>query len=144
MSAHHANIRRSSLILSSIALLPLVTFAAFAGDTKVKLTGEEETPPVATAASGVAEISVGKDRKVSGHVSTSGVDGTAAHIHIGAPGEKGPPVVTLAKGTDGGWSVPADATLSEEQYAAYLAGKLYVNVHSAANKGGEIRGQLKP
>lgn len=130
---------------SSLALLLLANpLYSLAGDAEVALTGAQETPPVTTTASGVAAISIGKDRKVSGHVSTSGVDGTAAHIHIGAPGEKGPPVVTLAKGTDGAWNVPADATLSEEQYAAYLAGKLYVNVHSAANKGGEIRGQLKP
>ena len=40
--------------------------------------------------------------------------------------------------------MPAGSVLSDEQYAAYLAGNLYINVHSAENKGGEIRGQLKP
>jgi hypothetical protein len=92
----------------------------------------------------VAEIKVSADKKVSGQVKTSGIDGTAAHIHLGAPGEKGPPVVTLTKDADGVWKVPADSTLTDDQYAEYKAGKLYVNVHSANNKGGEIRGQLQP
>jgi len=40
--------------------------------------------------------------------------------------------------------VPEGTKLSEPQYQAYKAGELYVNVHSAENKGGEIRGQLTP
>ncbi len=40
--------------------------------------------------------------------------------------------------------MPEGSKLTDEQYAAYKAGNLYVNVHSAANKGGEIRAQLKP
>ena len=127
-----------------VSLLAIVSSAAIAADSKVTLSGKEETPAVATSASGVADIKVSEDKKVSGAVKTTGVDGTAAHIHIGAPGEKGPPIVTLEKAADGSWNVPANATLSDEQYAAYKAGKLYVNIHSAANKGGEIRGQLKP
>lgn len=129
--------------LPTVAALTLgYASMSLAGD--IKLSGQEETPPVATAATGSAKISVGDDKKVKGTVTTTGVEGTVAHIHLGAVGEKGPPVVTLVKGAGGEWSVPADAVLTDEQFAAYKAGKLYVNVHSAANKGGEIRGQLKP
>ncbi|MFL6548267.1 MAG: CHRD domain-containing protein [Povalibacter sp.] len=127
-----------------VSLLGIVSSAALAADSKVSLSGKEETPPVETAASGVAEIKVSADKKVSGTVKTTGVEGMAGHIHIGAPGEKGPPIVTLEKASDGTWTVPEGSTLTDEQYAAYKAGKLYVNIHSAANKGGEIRGQLKP
>ena len=51
-----------------------------------------------------------------------------------------PPVKT----TDTVWSVPQNAKLSAEQLAAYRAGRLYVNVHTEASKGGEIRAQLAP
>jgi len=40
--------------------------------------------------------------------------------------------------------VPAGSKLTDAQYESYKAGNLYVNVHSAANKGGEIRAQIKP
>jgi hypothetical protein len=40
--------------------------------------------------------------------------------------------------------VPADAKLTDEQYESYTAGDLYINVHSAGHKDGEIRGQIKP
>jgi hypothetical protein len=75
---------------------------------------------------------------------TTGVVGTAAHIHLAAAGQNGPVAVPLMKSGDNGWAVPAGTKLTDAQYAAFKAGNLYINVHSAANKGGEIRGQLKP
>jgi hypothetical protein len=118
--------------------------SALAEDIKVKLSGAEETPAVETSASGSGTFSISADKTLSGEVKTSGIQGTAAHIHAGAPGEKGPPVITLAQASDGAWTVPADSKLTDEQYAALKAGKLYVNVHSADHKPGEIRGQLTP
>lgn len=117
---------------------------AFAGDVKVKLTGTEEVPPVETSATGSGTITVNDDMTVSGSVMTKGVDAVAAHIHNAPPGKAGPPIITLVKGSDNEWSVPEGAKLTAEQYAAFKAGNLYVNVHSAAHKPGEIRGQLKP
>lgn len=128
------------LAMSMIA----VSFAVRAEDVKVTLTGAEEVPAVTTDAKGEGTITVNKDMTVSGKVTTTGVEGVAAHIHLAEPGKNGPPVVTLTKGADGSWSTPPGAKLTEEQYKAFKDGHLYVNVHSAKNKGGEIRGQLKP
>jgi hypothetical protein len=75
---------------------------------------------------------------------TKGIKGTAAHIHQGAPGQNGTVIVTLTKVDDNTWAVPSGTTLTGSQTDAFWAGMLYVNVHSDANKGGELRAQLKP
>jgi len=108
------------------------------------LSGNQEVPPVSTAATGTGIITVLMDRSVSGSVTTSGVAGAAAHIHLAAPGQNGPVIVPLNKTGDNVWSVPPAIRLNDAQYEAYRLGNLYVNVHSAANPGGEIRGQIKP
>jgi hypothetical protein len=113
-------------------------------EIKVKLTGDQQNPPVKTAASGSGTIVISSDKSVRGSISTTGVDATAAHIHEAPAGKNGPVIIPLTKGPDNTWSVGPGAKLTDAQYASYLAGNLYVNVHSAANKGGEIRGQLRP
>jgi hypothetical protein len=137
------NSARLSTLLA-LATLAIGSGAAVAKDVKVTLSGSEETPPVTTSASATGTIKIADDKSVSGRIKSSGIDGTVAHIHVGEPGQSGPPIITLDKGADGVWSVPAGAKLTDEQYASFKAGKLYVNVHSAEHKPGEIRGQLKP
>ena len=117
---------------------------AIAGATQVKLSGAQEVPPVQTSAAGSGTITVNDDMSVSGSVTTTGVKGTMAHIHEAAPGKNGGVAIPLEKKSDNEWAVPAGAKLTDAQYKSYKAGDLYVNVHSDANKGGEIRGQLKP
>jgi hypothetical protein len=129
-------------LVASTALL--IGSASFAADVKVKLTGAEETPPVTSTATGTGTITIAADKSVTGTIKTKGIDGTVAHIHVGAPGVAGPPIITLDKGADGVWSVPAGSKLTDDQYASFKAGNLYVNVHSAEHKPGEIRAQLKP
>jgi hypothetical protein len=106
------------------------------------LSGAEETPPVTTTtASGVAIFAFDPaTRQLSYEMATYGVTATAAHIHRGAVGVAGPvayPLTTPAAGS----SVGA-VTLSVSDEALLLSGGLYVNVHSAAYPGGEIRGQI--
>ena len=120
------------------------TKSVFSGNN-VTLSGNEQVPPVKTSASGSGTITVKDDKTVTGSVTTTGVAGTAAHIHMAPRGQNGKIVIGLTKSSDGNtWTVPAGAKLTDAQYEAYKAGNLYVNVHSAANKGGEVRGQLKP
>jgi len=130
-----------------LTLLAAALFAsglAFGADVKVNLSGDQEVPGVKTEASGNGTITVGDDKSVKGSVTTKGITGTAAHIHQGAAGKNGGVIIPLTKGTDGSWSVPAGAKLTDAQLAAFKAGDLYVNVHSAAHPDGEIRAQIKP
>jgi hypothetical protein len=129
---------------SLLALVGTIALSASAEDVKVSLTGDEEVPPVTTAAKGEGTITVGQDKTVTGSVTTTGVEGVAAHIHVAEKGKNGPPVITLVKSGDNKWTTPPDSKLTDEQYKSFKAGHLYVNVHSPKNKGGEIRGQLKP
>jgi hypothetical protein len=136
--------RRPARALAVVALLALGAGVATAKDVKVNLTGAEETPPVTTSAAGHGTIRIAKGGAVSGTIKTTGIEGTAAHIHLGAKGEAGPPIITLTKGADGSWSVPPGSKLSEDQLSEFKNDKLYVNVHSDQHKPGEIRAQLVP
>jgi len=110
----------------------------------VSLSGSEQVPPVNTAARGSGSFAVGDDHSVSGSVTVSGLATTAAHIHVGARGKNGPVAIGLNKSSDTVWVVPAGAKFNEAQYKSFMAGETYVNFHTAANKGGEIRAQLQP
>ena len=135
---------RRALLGACAGIFSLTASLALADDVKIKLTGAEEVPAVTTTATGTGTITIGADKSVKGSVKTSGIEGVAAHIHVAPAGKNGPPIITLTKGADGEWTVPAGAVLTDAQLASYKAGDLYVNVHSAAYKGGEIRAQLKP
>lgn len=126
------------------ALACLAASAAFSAEG-LKLSGDEEVPPVKTSATGSGTITVSAEGQISGSVTTTGMNGTMAHIHRAAKGKNGPVIVPLTKGADGAtWTVPAGTKLTAEQLAAYKSGELYVNVHTDANKGGELRAQLMP
>ena len=138
---------RYSLLVAVMAagvLIASYPLSARAEDVKVMLSGGQEVPPVSSSGAGTGAITVGEDKSVSGSVKTTGVNGTMAHIHNGAAGKNGPVIIPLTKDGDGTWTVPSGAKLTDAQYAAFKAGDLYVNVHSAQHQSGEIRGQLKP
>ena len=122
----------------------LVAGLASAKDIAVSLTGEQEVPAVTTAAKGTGKITVADDKSVSGSIKTTGITGVAAHIHEAPAGQNGKPIITLEKKGDNEWVVPAGSKLTDAQVESLKAGNLYVNVHSAEHKGGEIRTQLKP
>ena len=142
MNWTHMISKRSSIFIAALMLAG----CAMMGDraVQVRLSGDEEVPAVRTSASGTGTVTVGEDRSVTAKVTTQGVAGVAAHIHEGAAGSNGPVIVPLTKTGDNEWTSAAGAKFTESQYAAYKAGRTYFNVHSAANKGGEIRGQIRP
>lgn len=84
---------------------------------------------------------------VVAHVHTEGVDdASAAHIHIGAAGANGGVALGLEQdaGDAGHWMTSAGAMFDRDGVNDFLAGNLYFNVHTPANPGGEIRGQIDP
>jgi hypothetical protein len=149
------SILRKNLQLSVFAAVAAVAFgtagcSTMAGDdgqansSVRQLSGAQQVPPVKTEASAQSTISVAPDKSVSGMLLVSRIDATAAHIHQGAKGTNGPVVVPLTKTSDTTFVVPQDTKLTDAQYASYQAGNLYINVHSAAHPGGEVRAQLIP
>lgn len=119
------------------------------GDVRfASLDGAQEVPAVATPARGFAvlvvdDVPTGTDFEVTGFIFTSGLASTTiAHVHgIAARGAIADPIVTLS-GADQLWISGNDAVITAAQRTAFLAGQLYMNVHTAANPAGAIRGQL--
>jgi hypothetical protein len=111
---------------------------------KATLDGKAQVPPNASAATGTADIDYDPaSKKLSWKLTYSGLSGpaTAAHFHGPAEAGKNAGVAVAIPNAN---SSPAEgsATLTDAQAADLTAGKYYVNVHTAANPGGEIRGQV--
>lgn len=135
---------RFAVLVALGLVLAGFSWSVTANEMKFRLSGDREVPPVLTSASGQGVITVNNDMTISGKVTTSGLTPSMAHIRHGKPGSNGSVIVPLDKVDDNVWVVPNGTKLDEDGYRAYLAGELYVNVHSAAYPGGEIRGQLRP
>jgi hypothetical protein len=131
----------AALALSACSSMP--DWMPGSGAIKVSLSGAEEVPPLNVPGSGSGSFRVGDDGTITGSVTTKDVQGTMAHIHRGAKGANGPVIIPLDKKGDT-YSVPAGRKLTAAQLEDLKAGRLYVNVHTARNKGGEVRGQLQP
>ena len=128
-----------ALTLAACSMMP----GSSSNNDKVTLTGANEVPAVATSATGTGSIMIAADGSVTGSITVTGMEPTMGHIHQGAPGANGPVIVPFTQ-SGNVFTAPAGAKLTEAQLAAYRAGNLYVNVHSAANPAGQIRAQLKP
>jgi hypothetical protein len=135
--------RRFAVGTSAICLAG-IAITASGQEIRVVLSGNQEIPPVATPATGIATITVAGDRTLTGKATIAGMSVTVAHIHEGAAGGNGPIIVPLVMTADNVWSVPPGARLTEAQYESLKSGNLYFNVHSEAHRSGEIRGQIKP
>ena len=127
-----------------VALLALAVAPALADTAVVKLSGAEEVPPVDTDAFGECLVIL-NDEHTQLHVSCThtAIEPVAWHIHNGPVGVAGP--ILLNPSPDPGTS-PFEATfdLDEEALGLLLTEQLYINVHTAAHAGGEIRGQIRP
>ncbi len=141
-----ASVRTGVLAIGATAAFALLATSAMAeGLTyKVSLRGASEVPATTTMGTGTADLTYDTvTRKLTWTVNYSGLTGpaTAAHFHSPATiAENGPPTVPLT----GPLATPikGEATLNAAQAADFTSGRMYFNIHTAANPNGEIRGQI--
>lgn len=108
------------------------------------LNGDQETPPVTTSAFGVAVAGLNTTLdSLTYMVGVNGITPTNAHFHLGAPGVAGPVMVALQPSLAPNF-YEAKVALTAEQVTQLFKGNVYVNIHTAANPAGEIRGQMEP
>lgn len=137
--------------LSIAAAIALAGFAASAQQAviyKAHLTAKDEVPPNASAATGDGTFTLNPATKeLTWVVTFTGLTGpaTAAHIHgPAAAGVNAGVVVPFDPPKAPAGEIKGSKALTDDQIADLKAGKYYANIHTDANKGGEIRGQLMP
>ena len=135
-------------VLNAIAVAAAATFVSPSMAAMVNFTAEmnaaSEVPPNSSKATGtVTAIYDTSSKKLTWKGSYKDLTGpaTAAHFHGPAPSGKNAGVMVPINPHDA--TFDGSATLNDAQAKALMDGDLYVNVHTAANPGGEIRGQLK-
>jgi hypothetical protein len=133
-------------LFATLALGAAVAFAGPASAEKLKATldGKSEVPATTSSGTGTADINYdAATKKLTWKLTYSGLSGPATAAHFHGPAETGKNAGVMVP-IPGAASSPAEgsATLTDAQASDLLAGKLYVNIHTAANPGGEIRGQV--
>ena len=128
----------AALAFASPSLAEMVHFKASASSA-------QEVPP--NDSKGTATVNATYDTAtmtLSWDGTYSGLSGpaTAAHFHRGAPGKNGGVVVPIFAGASAKSPFKGSRQLTDEQSKELMAGLLYLNIHTAAHKAGEIRGQL--
>jgi hypothetical protein len=140
-------------LLVSLAF-PFIVLAADAPQQNATLSGSQEVPPVNTTAKGSGWVNISADdSQIVYHLEYSGLSGaaTASHIHTGATGVSGGVILPLTVGpspmngtlTAADFKASGPITTYAQAVAAIKAGDTYFNIHTAANPGGEIRGQIE-
>ncbi|MEO7337910.1 MAG: CHRD domain-containing protein [Caldimonas sp.] len=127
------------LALSGCGMMPMSSMSSATS----ALSGAQEVPPKPGSGSGSVVTSLNKQtRMLKWTVTYSGLSGpvTAGHFH--GPAASGANAGVVVPFTSTASPIEGSATLTEAQMADLLTGKWYANLHTAANPGGEIRGQV--
>jgi hypothetical protein len=142
----HTNFIRPAIIAAALSAVVLTGFPAFAEmvSYKADLKGATEVPPNDSKGAGAVEANYDTaTKKLTWTITYSGLTGaaTAAHFHgPAAATANAPPVVPISGELQS--PIKGNATLTDPQVADLQGGRWYFNVHSAAHKDGEIRGQV--
>lgn len=141
-----------SILVGSVFLTAMISntaIPAYATDyscTVTSLNGSQEVPSVSTDGTGSATITFNSSNsKLTWSIAFSGLSGNATMAHFHGPALGGSNAGVLVNiGEISGLSSPMNgsAVLTVEQATSLLDGKMYINIHTAANPGGEIRGQV--
>jgi len=138
--------RMNLLLATAAATLLLATGAQAQTKTfHADATTAQEVPPVAGAASVKGTFTLNPATKeLMWNVTYSGLSSEATAAHIHGPAAAGAHAGVVLNLAPNGMKSPLEgkATLTDAQIADLQAGKYYLNVHTATNKGGEIRGQI--
>lgn len=129
------------------AALAVTFVSAASADTigyTARLTGSREVPKTTSKGTGKLDASLDTSSKVLSYTLTfDGLTGPATMAHLHGPAPRGQNAgVLVPLGKDVTSPLTGTATLTDDQIDALKAGKVYVNIHTAANPGGEIRGQV--
>ena len=139
----HISTLRAGFVASLLIAAP---FPALAETMKMMamLDGGQQVPPVTTEGTGMADLTYDTDtRKLSWTVEYSGLSGPPAAAHIHGPAAKGANAGVAIPFKDPASPITGEATLTDEQAKALMDGMMYVIIHTAAHKDGEIRGQIE-
>jgi hypothetical protein len=133
--------------LAAFACAGVLTFASpsMAATTNLKatLSGKTEVPPNTSPATGAVTATYDDaSKKLTWKGSYKDLTGPATAAHFHGPAGEGKNAGVAIPITPNGPEFEGSATLTDAQAKELLAGEWYVNVHTAANKGGEVRGQL--
>jgi CHRD domain-containing protein len=142
----HIRIVYRRLVVFALAAFLSTATSAYAQTLKFKanMDATQEVPANDSKGKGTADLTYDTATKnLNWTITFEGLTGPAAVAHFHGPAEPGKNAgVALLIGQNPTSPAKGSATLTEAQAADLIAGRWYVNVHTAANKGGEIRGQV--
>ena len=146
MSFKPTSLLRRTLIaasLSGFAALPLIAAAAETVNFAASLSAAAEVPVNTSTAIGALVATLDKGtNELSWMLTYSDLSGAASAAHFHGPAMPGANAGVVVPFTSAASGSTGKAMLTPAQVADLMAGKWYANVHTAANPGGEIRGQL--
>ena len=134
------------MLLTAVAAAALFASGAVRAEVvklHANLSGSQEVPPKNTNATGTMNGTLDTaTKKLTYDISYTGLSGPATMAHIHGPAAAGANAPILVPFQNATSPIAGTMTVNNATEQAIMDGKAYVNVHTAANPGGEIRGQI--